>query len=164
MTSGVYIIENLASPGKVYVGSSRNIEKRKIAHFHYLRAGKHHSEKLQRAFNKYGEASFVFRVIVNCPIGDLFEIEQKQIDALQSVSNGYNVNPLADSARFLLTPESQEKARLGRIGKKRPPGFSAKISEINRKRIWSKESLAKLSANAFRREAAKRAQRQLLPK
>ncbi len=161
MSSGVYVIENLLKPGAVYVGSSCNLEKRKIAHFCYLRAGNHHSEKLQRAYNKYGESAFVFKVLFTCPINELFDLEQKQIDSLGALDLGYNVNPLADSARFLLTPESQEKARLGRIGKKRPPGFSAKISEFNRKRVWSKESLAKLSANALRREAEKRKQRLL---
>ena len=48
--SGIYLISN-SKNGKVYVGSSKNIEKRKKQHFKDLENNTHHSVKLQRSYN-----------------------------------------------------------------------------------------------------------------
>jgi hypothetical protein len=46
--------------GDLYVGSSGNFKIRKKIHLTDLRGNRHHSRYLQNAWNKYGEASFVF--------------------------------------------------------------------------------------------------------
>lgn len=51
---GVYRWFNTVN-GKSYVGSSANINKRKQEHLKGLTSNNHHSIKLQRAWNKYGE-------------------------------------------------------------------------------------------------------------
>jgi group I intron endonuclease len=58
---GIYAIEGPNSC--IYIGSATNIQGRWRGHRYDLRKGKHHSRHLQRAWNKYGEGSFVFRVI-----------------------------------------------------------------------------------------------------
>ena len=60
--SGIYQIRNLVN-GKVYVGSAVNLQHRRREHRSDLRNGTHHSIKLQRAYNKYGESSFAFEIL-----------------------------------------------------------------------------------------------------
>ena len=60
--SGIYQIRNLVN-GKVYVGSAVNLQHRRREHRSDLRNGNHHSIKLQRAYNKYGESSFAFEIL-----------------------------------------------------------------------------------------------------
>lgn len=59
----IYVIECTVN-GKRYVGStSRKPNQRRLEHLHHLRAGKHHSKRLQRCFNKYGEEALSFSVV-----------------------------------------------------------------------------------------------------
>lgn len=90
--SGIYKIENLKN-GKIYIGSSKDIGKRKASHFYCLRKNKHPSRHLQGAFNKYGEASFKMSLLEKTPIEDLIIKEQYYIDTLSSSNPdiGYNL-------------------------------------------------------------------------
>lgn len=83
---GVYVIENTTN-GHRYVGSSNDIKKRRSKHKRMLRNGKHHSQYLQRAWNKYGEESFIFTPLILCDEENLFLYEQMCIDALRSEYN-----------------------------------------------------------------------------
>lgn len=80
MASGVYKIVNTIT-GKVYIGSSSNLEKREYAHFYYLERNNHANKHLQSAYLKYGKESFIFRVIMNCPVSDLIKMEQETLDS-----------------------------------------------------------------------------------
>lgn len=103
MTKGIYKIENIWD-GKVYIGESNDIETRWKVHKDDLNNNKHHSYKLQEAWNKDGEISFVFEIIqevennlipyiIQCL---LFIYEDKYIKQYDSINNGYNVeNTLA---------------------------------------------------------------------
>lgn len=75
MESGIYQIRNIINK-EIYIGSSINLEKRKSVHFSLLRSGKHHSIKLQRAFNKYGKENFKFEIL------ELIErlVEERDLD------------------------------------------------------------------------------------
>ncbi len=59
---GVYAIVNLVE-GKQYVGSSKDLRRRWRDHWNELQSNKHSNAHLQRAFNKYGEAAFEFRIL-----------------------------------------------------------------------------------------------------
>lgn len=64
--TGVYIIKNNVN-NKVYVGSTkRSFHSRKTRHLTSLRRGDHFNMFLQAAWNKYGEASFTFEIVVIC--------------------------------------------------------------------------------------------------
>ncbi len=75
MKSGIYKIENSVNQ-KVYIGSTNNFNYRKQTHFKLLKSNKHHSAKLQNAFNKYGEENFKFEILVRCPVEYLLKVEQ----------------------------------------------------------------------------------------
>ncbi|MEH7381895.1 NUMOD3 domain-containing DNA-binding protein [Bacillus sp. JJ1533] len=84
---GVYHIQNLEN-GKLYVGSSVEVEKRFDRHRRELKKGVHHCIPLQRAWNKYGEEAFEFRIDKFC--NNEFEarlIEQDQLDSLDKLYN-----------------------------------------------------------------------------
>ena len=61
-TSGIYKITCTANK-KVYLGSTKNLRTRCRDHCNKLRTNKHHNPKLQAAWNKYGEESFIFEVL-----------------------------------------------------------------------------------------------------
>lgn len=76
--------------GKVYVGSSRNIEDRWRRHKGELRLGKHHSFKLQAAWNKHGEEAFEFTVLEVVSNGFISIVEQAYINKYDAYKKGYN--------------------------------------------------------------------------
>lgn len=84
---GVYVIEQIGTD-RCYVGSSQAIHNRWYQHRLYLRRGKHHSEFLQRAWDKHGKDAFEFRVLEKCEPNDLEAKEQQYIDALKPEFNG----------------------------------------------------------------------------
>lgn len=91
MSCGVYKIINTVT-NKVYVGSSKEIEKRIKSHFSMLKKKKHHSVPLQNSYNVHGLKSFTFEIIEECLEPDLFIREQIWIDELDSYRNGYNAS------------------------------------------------------------------------
>jgi group I intron endonuclease len=62
MAQGIYKIINITN-NKFYVGSAVDLKRRKSRHFSELRNNKHNNAKLQNAWNKYGESSFIFVVV-----------------------------------------------------------------------------------------------------
>lgn len=91
--SGIYEIVNVVN-GKRYIGSAAKFRNRFAVHRHGLRAGTHHSQKLQRAWLKYGEAAFSFRVLLLCAPENLLLYEQILLDAL---APEYNICRIAGS-------------------------------------------------------------------
>ena len=86
---GIYCIENLIN-GKKYIGQSINILARWKQHLSNLRRKIHHNEKLQNAWNKYGENNFKFYIIVETDADSLDEFEIKYISLYDTYANGYN--------------------------------------------------------------------------
>lgn len=91
--SGIYQIVNKVN-GKSYIGSSINLTWRKTKHFTELRNQKHHSIILQKAFNKYNEDNFEFKILANTLPEHLIKLEQWYIDNLKPE---YNVCRIAGS-------------------------------------------------------------------
>lgn len=61
-TGGVYMIVNLWTR-ITYVGSSSNMRLRSFSHKAHLRTGTHSNDKLQAAWNEYGEPAFAFILV-----------------------------------------------------------------------------------------------------
>jgi group I intron endonuclease len=100
---GVYLIL-CGGNGKVYIGSAKDPEerwygKRKgCGHLQALRKGEHYNTYLQRAFNKYGEASFNFRILeLHNNRTEAYVREQYYLDSFQTWNRkiGFNQNTRA---------------------------------------------------------------------
>jgi group I intron endonuclease len=89
----IYKIECLEN-GKVYIGQTKNPNKRKNEHFNDLRNNRHHSILLQRAYNKYGEEKFKHTIIEECDINSVDEREIFWINYYNSnnKNNGFNLD------------------------------------------------------------------------
>ena len=90
---GVYKILNIVD-GKIYVGSSVDIQRRIKCHMHELRKGTHNNKYLQSAWNKYGENSFEFSVIEEVSDKSILRDREQYYIQLTNCSNhsiGYNL-------------------------------------------------------------------------
>lgn len=165
MASGVYEIRNRVS-GKRYIGSSKNIGLRWTCHRKRLRRGNHHSRYLQFAWNKYGEGSFTFQILLRCPVEDCVVEEQRFFDALRPE---YNMDPIAGSplgrvmsaetkakmcrARrgHIVSQKTRDKLRSARTGKRHSYETRAKISASKRSQrrtfLMTQETRCKISAS-----------------
>lgn len=91
--SGIYEIKNKVN-NNIYIGSAISLSDRKNLHFSQLKRGIHHSIILQKAYNKYGKNSLIFKILEYCNIENLIEKEQYYIDTLRPI---YNICKIAGS-------------------------------------------------------------------
>lgn len=81
------MIQNVVTNDK-YVGSSRDVRHRRNQHFSELRNGEHENKRLQKAFDKYGDNSFVFVTLEEVENkNDLCLREQYWLDKLKPTYN-----------------------------------------------------------------------------
>lgn len=169
---GIYAITHIAS-GKVYVGSSANIQKRWSQHRGDLRKGRHKNPHLQAAWSLYGETAFEFTVLEEVwELTALPVAEQAHIDRTGAMGpSGYNVciaggsrlgirhspatcakigaSKIGNKNRMgaTLSPESREAIRQKLIGRKAATETIAKLSAMRRGRKKSPEHIAKMVAS-----------------
>lgn len=114
--SGIYKIQSIKKKARCYIGSAVNISSRWSKHLSDLKKNKHHSIKLQRHFNKYGESDLQFSILLGCDKNDLLKIEQYFIDSYKPY---FNICPTAGSqlGREVSdkTREKNSKSHLGKI-------------------------------------------------
>ena len=135
--SGIYQIRNTCN-GKVYVGSAIRLTRRWTDHKKELNKNKHHSPRLQHAWNKYGKESFVFEVLEFVPDpASLIPREQQWLDLLKCADDrfGYNILSVAGSALgHKHTEEAKRKMSLGHKGLV-PHNKGKKLSEETKQKI-----------------------------
>ena len=90
MSCGIYYLK---INNKFYIGQSIDIEHRFSNHLSELRNNHHYSQKLQNAFNEYGESNLTKGILEECDAKDLDEKEKFYIDKYDSFNNGYNGAP-----------------------------------------------------------------------
>ena len=114
--------------GKVYIGQSKNVNKRKNKHFTLLRHNKHNNKHLQSAWNKYFEKNFVFEIIESFESYDPDIINEREIFWIKYYNSfnkdfGYNNTSGGDGIKNYKHTEEAKK----------------KISEASKKQKLSKE-------------------------
>lgn len=140
-TTGVYSICFINSiKRKFYIGSAgikdpnysseegfRNRWKR---HLSDLKKGKHHSIKLQRAYDKYGEKEMTFSVVEECPPEKCKELENIYLKKFNSCKNGYNIASDSIRSRYGIknTKESLDKQRATRRLAREP--YEKRVLEV----------------------------------
>ena len=103
----VYKIECIVD-GRFYIGASINAHKRHLEHFNDLRKRKHHNIFLQRAFDKYGEDSFTYKVL------EEFQEEELMWKREEELKH--------DQEEHLLNPDSEDSTELGEVPQKAKQG------------------------------------------
>lgn len=134
-TTGIYSIGFINS-NKVYVGSTfrnkgrfrsqRGFRWRWGFHIAQLRSHTHHSIKLQRAYNKYGEDNLYFSIL---EITDNRDLEPVYMDKFDSVKGGYNMVHYSENSFDRTVPE-ETKDILRRYGKERRDKLSPRVVEL----------------------------------
>lgn len=114
---GVYgilnVIENI-----VYVGSSRDINKRTYRHRSELKANSHFNTNLQEAWNRLGEAKFITFIIEEIEDdGERLEYERKYIK--ENKYRVYNIDlPSTPTKKLIQSSRSLEALKRGERQKK----------------------------------------------
>ena len=145
--TGIYKILNTTN-NKVYIGSATNIAKRWRDHRWYLTHNIHHNSHLQTSWNKYGENSFEFFILLECGIGDLLIREREFINNFNAFDNkfGYNVN---DPEHIFLnrthSDETKKKLSQQKMGDKNPMFGRTGDKHHNYNKKFSEESRTKMS-------------------
>ena len=144
MTSGIYAITHQPS-GKIYIGSSVNIERRWGDHRKRLRAGTHHSRHLQSAWNKYGEPAFTFDLLLECDVSKLHSIEQV---AITEFAPEFNMTDCVDAPMRGRKHSAETKAKLvaARARQIFTPETREKLAAARKTWVLTSESRAKISA------------------
>lgn len=147
--TGVYCIRNTIN-GKVYVGSAAvSFRSRWNHHQTFLRRGKHCNGYLQNAWNKYGEAAFVFEILEECFPLSCMDREQAWIDKLKAATakRGYNLRPAAHSALgYRHTKETLLKMSIIQREVQSKPHVRKKRSESLRGHAVSESAREKIAA------------------
>lgn len=86
MSKGIYLLR-FNGTDKVYIGQSRNIEKRFIEHLSSFRLNSA-SKKLYDAYSMYGIPSL--EILAECDDSEVLELEALGIELYDSVNNGFN--------------------------------------------------------------------------
>lgn len=144
MEKVVYQIRNLVN-GKRYIGSSVKYKYRVTTHIKSLREKRHHSPKLQRAWDKYGEDNFEFSILAYADSKFLLiTLEQFYIQAFNAVNYGYNICPIAGSAAGRKLSEEHKRkialANTGRVYGKRQPFSEERKLKMSLAQIGKKAS------------------------
>lgn len=163
MAIGIYKIENKIN-GKIYIGSSVNLSKRKERHFRNLKNNIHENFHLQNAYNKYGKNGFEFIIVKRTSRDNMLVEEQKLLDKYAGTSNCYNILLIAGSpfmkgrikseehrrklsaattAYFRTHPEARERLRQEHLGTK--ASLETKEKMCKSKKRGSKHHNSKLT-------------------
>jgi group I intron endonuclease len=136
--SAIYCIENLLN-GKKYIGQTFDLEKRWYDHKWLLEKNNHDNEYLQHSWNKNGGDSFDFKIIEECEVSKLDELEKYYIKLFQSRydQNGYNLN---DGGRgenpTLETRKKMSEAKLGKVSTTRTENKDGYVGARFKKNGW----------------------------
>jgi group I intron endonuclease len=139
---GIYKIQSICKPERIYIGSSSNIYRRWQGHISQLKRGIHHSKKLQRHYDKYGESDLCFSLLLGCDKEDLIKLEQYFMDSYKPYFN--NLLKAKPVKYIPHTEETKEKMRQSRIGHKLSDETKKKISKSHKGIRPSRETIEKL--------------------
>jgi group I intron endonuclease len=153
---GIYQIRNTINEKK-YVGSAVDLGERWRWHRHSLRHNSHRNQYLQRAWNKYGESSFVFEVlqVLEQPSKEeLLAAEQHWLNALQSYDRAVGYNILLVAGNTLgrrLSEGAKAKLRAAHLGKTLTEEHRANIAAAQVGGRHTDETIEKMRQSGIRR-------------
>ena len=87
--TGIYCI-TCTETNEKYVGQSVSIKRRWATHKRELKNNTHYNKHMQARYNEYGEDSFVYEILEQCPASKLNEREKFYIKLFDSYKDGFN--------------------------------------------------------------------------
>jgi group I intron endonuclease len=140
--TGIYKIESISKPDRIYIGSAIDINKRWKGHQSNLNNNRHHSIILQNHFNKYGIDDLKFSVLAQCRKEDLFKVEQMYLDACDTYFNISKTAGSISGVKYKYTSIVKMKKMKSRLGKKCTEQQCYNISKS--KQILTPEDIQKI--------------------
>lgn len=138
---GVYRILNIKT-NEFYIGSSKNVVTRFRQHVTSMRGNYSHCSTLQKVFNKYGEESLIFQVLLTCNEKYIRYYEQSLIYELNPRYNRcYNIT----SKGLEWSKESRNKLSNSKKNTTLSEEHKRKISESMKGKTVSFETKQKMS-------------------
>ena len=131
--SGIYLIVNTVN-GKVYVGQAVDIQRRWRRHKTDLRGGYHTNKRLQRAWNKYSEGTFEFRVLELCSVEQLDLREQFYLNYYMTERCCYNIAKDVRASSRGIQHTEESKLKMSISAKHRSVEHRRRLSEANKNR------------------------------
>ena len=111
--SGIYCVRNLDN-GKVYIGASTSINRRKAKHRNLLRSGKHRNSYMQEDFS-VSLASFEHSILELCPKEKFVERESYWILFYDALNPDKGYNSVLPSDNKICRPGVYEKKSKGKV-------------------------------------------------
>lgn len=160
MTSGIYMIEHVAS-GRKYIGKSVDVERRLRRHFSPAEVRRSPAH-IHRAIAMYGREAFSCSVVEEC--SDDASARHRETHWIRTLGTrtpaGFNLTDGGDGAtgaRFIRSPEYRAKMRAAKLGGSHSAETRAKMSAAHMGRSKSPETREKMSAYQSDRTAQHRA-------
>ena len=141
--TGIYSITN-TSNGKIYIGSSVDIEHRWRTHKSLLKNNIHCNRHLQSAWNKYGSESFIFEIVNVCDKENLIELEDYFMAAFNAMNRRYGYN-FINASRTEMSDETRKKLGKANLGKRYSKEINAKKGLKKEDQVWTEERREKIS-------------------
>jgi len=126
----IYVAHNNVTT-KLYIGQTKNLEKRIWGHFSSARSGS--DFHFHAAIRKHGESSFEFSVIESCEDHLADEREAFWINHFDTFQNGYN-STSGGEARKQLTEDVRMKISTSKMGHEVSDETRKKMSEAQKRR------------------------------
>lgn len=141
---GIYCIKNKIN-GKVYIGSSNNIERRFKRHKTELNTNSHSNKYLEKAYKKYGKDNFEFIILELCTQEELIQREIFFINKYDSLNylKGYNLSIPIKHPTLTSNQEYRSILSQSKIGK-RPSNY-----EEMRKIRWKKVEVSNIEGEVL---------------
>jgi len=117
MNSGIYSIKNHLN-GRIYVGSTKCLSKRKSCHWSKLKIGKHDNPYLQADWRKCGEKAFTYEILEYVEEQFIIEREQYWLDKFwDQQKQCYNIRKIADrNTGIFFSEDTKKKLSASHIG------------------------------------------------
>lgn len=154
---GTYVFRHLIS-GKIYVGSSKNIRKRKFTHEGHLRRRIHHCKAFQAAHDE--SPDFEFLLIMTDSIVEALALEQELLNKYWDTGLLLNTSPSAYTTTLgaEFSDERREKMRNLRLGTTLSEETKQRISKASKETMASpemRELLRQKSISQFNTQEAR---------
>lgn len=155
--SGIYMIQSLSKPERIYVGSAANLYTRWEHHKTDLRQGKHDNIKLQRHVDKYGLDDMIFETVESGNYIDRrYLLAREQMWFGKFAFSGsdlpyFNLCPIAGcNIGVTYSDESKKRMSIAQEGKSVSEETKEKLREFNLGRKATEEAKANQAKAQFK--------------